>query len=93
LIVESLLGLTRHASTLHFAPCLPADWPRVEVNYCYGETVYRIALVQTPGAVTGTVVTVDGAGQPDRTVPLVDDREEHIIEVSVSGGQGSDRAE
>ena len=93
LIVESLLGLTRHADTLHFAPCLPADWPRVDVNYCYRETVYRIAIVQTPGAVTGTVVTVDGAGRPDRTVPLVDDRGEHIIEVIVSRGQGSERAE
>ena len=93
LIVESLLGLRLHADTLGFAPCLPADWPRVGVNYRYRETIYRIAIVQTLDVDDGTVVMVDGVAQPDHTVPLVNDRKEHTVEVTVTGSHASGRAE
>jgi hypothetical protein len=47
------------------------------------ETVYHIA-VQRPTAEKGeTRVTVDGAVQHDNTIPLVDDRQEHHVEVSI----------
>ncbi len=48
LIVESLLGLRLEVDKLRFAPCLPADWKTFKVHYRYRETVYHIAVLQTP---------------------------------------------
>jgi cellobiose phosphorylase len=81
--VESLLGLRLEVDTLRFAPCLPEDWEAVKVHYRYRETVYHIAVQQT-GAGDGELgVTVDGVEQPGMAVPLVDDRQEHSVEVRI----------
>ena len=81
LIVESLLGLRREADRLRFAPCLPVDWKEFKVYYRYRETVYEIAVLQQPAKVGETTVTVDGVEQHDKTIPLVDDRRNHSVEV------------
>jgi cellobiose phosphorylase len=87
LIVESLLGLRLEGDRLRVAPCLPPDWPGFGVRYRYRETLYRITVVQVArGEETG--VTVDGAAGPDRGIPLVDDRREHVVEVRVLTGRG-----
>jgi len=85
LIVESLLGLTLEVDKLRFAPCLPADWETFKLHYRYRETVYHITVLQTPAAYNQARVTVDGVAQRDETVPLVDDRLEHAVEVRMSG--------
>ncbi|HEX2649366.1 MAG TPA: glucoamylase family protein [Burkholderiales bacterium] len=85
LVVESLLGLRLTAGRLHFAPCLPAGWPGFELRYRYRETVYRITVRQNTDA--GVTVSVDGIVQADAVVPLVDDRQEHQISVSVPAPQ------
>jgi len=85
LIVESLLGLRLEVDKLHFAPCLPADWQGFKLHYRYRETVYHIAVLQTPAGDGETRVTVDGIAQPDQALPLVDDRREHSVEVSIPG--------
>jgi cellobiose phosphorylase len=84
LIVESLLGLQRKADMLRFAPCLPPDWQRAEVNYRYRETVYRVTITQEPGADAAATVTVDGVECIDGAVVLVDDRREHVVGVRVA---------
>ncbi len=88
LIMESLLGLRLEADRLHLAPCLPADWPGFKIHYRYRETVYHIAVTQTPVADAGTSagmrVTVDGQEQHDQIIPLVDDHREHWVEVSIA---------
>jgi cyclic beta-1,2-glucan synthetase len=88
LIMESLLGLRLEVDKLRFTPCLPADWEGFKVHYRYRETVYHIAVVQTPGGNGGMRVTVDGVEQHDETIPLVDDHQEHWVEVRipVTGG-------
>jgi cellobiose phosphorylase len=83
LIVESLLGLRLEVDKLHFAPCLPADWKGFKLYYRYRETVYEIAVLQQPAEVGGTRVTVDGIEQPDKSIPLVDDRRNHSVEVVI----------
>ena len=81
LIVESLLGLRLEVDKLRFAPCLPADWPGFKVHYRYRETVYHISVHQT-GAENGQMsVTVDGVERPGQVIPLVDDQQEHSVEV------------
>ncbi len=81
LILESLLGLRLEVDKLSFAPCLPADWKQYKVHYRYRETVYHIVVLQTKGE---TMVTVDGIRQPENAIPLIDDRQNHSVEVRIS---------
>ena len=91
LIVESLLGLRLGVDRLRFAPCLPADWKAFKVHYRYRETVYHIAILHTRDGDGETSVTVDGVEQHDKAIPLVDDRQEHAVEVRIPS-QGSARS-
>jgi cellobiose phosphorylase len=84
LIVESLLGLRLEVDKLRFSPCLPMDWKASKVHYRYQETVYHISVLQTHGGNGETSVTVDGVERPDRAIPLVDDRQEHSVEVRIA---------
>jgi len=92
LIVESLLGLRLEVDKLRFEPCLPVEWEMFKVHYRYRETIYYITVRQTPAAnnkmIGETGITIDGVEQHDKTIPLVDDRQEHSVEVRihVAGG-------
>ena len=81
LIVESLLGLRLEVDKLRFTPCLPADWQGFKMHYRYQETVYHIEVLQTPAVIGEMRVSVDSIEQHDKTIPLVDDRKEHWVEV------------
>ncbi len=89
LIVESLLGLNLEVDKLSFRPCLPSHWRDYTIHYRYRDTPYRIHLVRR--AVVGAAraalrVTLDGVEQADAVVSLVDDRQEHAVEVSLPEG-------
>jgi cyclic beta-1,2-glucan synthetase len=58
------------------------------MHYRYRETVYHIAVLQTPAGKGEMRVTVDGMEQHDQAIALVDDRKEHWAEVRipVTGG-------
>jgi cyclic beta-1,2-glucan synthetase len=81
LILESLLGLRLEVDKLRFAPCLPAAWPRFTLHYRYRETVYHITVTQPSGPGSAKGVTMDGVQQDDTAVSLVDDHQEHTVEV------------
>ncbi|MGF1614974.1 MAG: GH36-type glycosyl hydrolase domain-containing protein [Gammaproteobacteria bacterium] len=87
LIVESLLGLRLEGDRLHVAPCLPAHWGALKIHYRYRETVYHIAIEQTREGDDGKSgvmgVTVDGVEQDGQVIALVDDHQEHTVEVRV----------
>lgn len=85
LIVESLLGLRLEADRLRFVPCLPAEWEACKVHYQFRNTVYHIAVVSTRAGKGEIGVTVDGVAQPDNAVSLLDDRQEHAVEVNIYG--------
>ncbi len=82
LIVESLLGLRLETDSLHFEPCLPEEWDSFKVHYRYRETTYHITIRQTRDN-SGASVVVDGALQSGTTISLVDDRQEHAVEVRI----------
>jgi cellobiose phosphorylase len=84
LIVESLLGLRLEGDKLRFEPCLPVDWETFMIHYRYRETVYHITIRQTPAGSREMSVTVNGITQYDKAIPLVDDRQEHSVEVRIS---------
>jgi cellobiose phosphorylase len=88
LIVESLLGLRLETDKLSFAPCLPADWESFKVHYRYRETIYHITIQQMSAGSGETSVTVDGVEQPDDTIPLIDDQQEHLVEVRIPVAEG-----
>ncbi|MDP3512256.1 MAG: cyclic beta 1-2 glucan synthetase, partial [Sulfuritalea sp.] len=97
LMLESLLGLSLVGDRLHLAPCLPADWQAFKIHYRYRETVYHIAVAQTRAGDEGsdggrsgvTSVLVDGVERADKTIPLVDDRRDHEVAVTVRAAQPS----
>jgi len=88
LIVESLLGLRLEVDKLRFEPCLPADWEMFKVHYRYRETVYHITILQMHAGSGETSVIVDGIERHDKAIPLVDDRQEHVVEVRIPVAEG-----
>jgi cellobiose phosphorylase len=50
LIIESLLGITRHGDKLRLRPRLPKAWPGAKVIYHEGSARYEIEMRRTPGA-------------------------------------------
>ena len=88
LIVESLLGLRLEVDKLRIAPCLPADWKGFTLHYRYRETVYHIIVRQTTAGNVGMSVALDGVERPDKLIPLVNDRQEHSVEVNIQAAGG-----
>jgi cellobiose phosphorylase len=90
LIVETLLGLQLEVDQLRIAPCIPAQWEAYKIHYRYRETLYHITVKRTGGTTDQVIqVTVDGAemegtGRPQGTIPLVDDHQEHYVEVALN---------
>lgn len=85
LIIESLMGLNRQADRLFIEPRLPEAWDHCAITYRYDETPYRISIQQRkvtgePGANT---IVLDGADTGDQGVLLVDDQQEHTIDVII----------
>jgi cellobiose phosphorylase len=92
LIVESLLGLRREANRLHVAPCMPSDWTSYAIGYQFGETRYRIVVekLASNGDAQSCQVIVDGVDVGDGGIPLVDDQQEHNVEVGFRPARGED---
>jgi cyclic beta-1,2-glucan synthetase len=89
LVLESLLGLRREGDKLRLAPCLPADWQGFTLRYRYGETVYRIAVAANSDDGGAARVVVDGVEQPDQAISLVDDQQEHAVEIRLAAATAS----
>ena len=88
LVTESLLGLRLEVDRLRVEPLFPADWKSYDIHYRYRETFHHIHVRNLGGGQRVTRVTLDGAEQPDKTIPLHDDRREHHAEVEVGGAAG-----
>ncbi len=83
LITEALLGLHLEVDKLRFSPCLPEDWSSYKIHYRYRETFYHITIHHRGAGKSVTQVVVDGNEQPEHFVPLVDDRNNHHVDVEV----------
>ena len=85
LIVETLLGLRLEADQLRVSPRLPRAWESLKLHYRYRDTFYHITVKRAGLEVAQPVrVIVDGKEQPDATIQLVDDRQEHTVEMKVA---------
>jgi cyclic beta-1,2-glucan synthetase len=88
LIVESLIGLRLEVDKLWIAPCLPQEWDSFKIHYRYGETFYHITIHLTDKATTDEStatrrMTLDGVELTDDFVCLVDDHQDHEVEVII----------
>jgi cellobiose phosphorylase len=79
LILETLLGLSREPERLRLTPRLPASWKGFKLHYRFRETLYHVAI--TKGGAGGGRTIVDGVVQADDSIPLVNDKMEHQVEV------------
>ena len=66
----------------------PRDWPSYTICDRYSDTTYRIT-VHNPGhgvREAGPIRTmvVDGVPQDDHAIPLVDDHQQHLIEIKLA---------
>jgi cellobiose phosphorylase len=84
-ILESLLGFRRQGGTLQIVPCIPAEWDTYTLHYRFGETMYHIKVSHgLPGSVaTASRTTLDGIELRDNSIPLNDDRVEHVVVVTI----------
>ena len=81
LMIESLLGIARAGTQLRIKPCLPHNWPGYSLEYQFQQTRYHIKVTQSleqPSA-----IWLDGVAQQGDTFALVDDQQEHEVEVVV----------
>jgi cyclic beta-1,2-glucan synthetase len=75
---------------LRLAPRIPAGWGSFKIHYRYRETFYHISVEQvekTPEPVVRATldgVDLDQEGRGQTTIPLVDDRRDHYVEVRLS---------
>ena len=82
LVVESLIGLRVEAGKLQFVPCVPAEWKEFKVRYRYRETNYAITVRQGSAADGRAAATVDGVAQASGSITLIDDHQDHSVEVT-----------
>jgi cyclic beta-1,2-glucan synthetase len=83
LIVESLLGLRLEVDVLHFAPRLPAAWSNFQIHYRYRETFYHITIHHSGAGATVRRLTLDGVELSGDCLTLVDDRQDHKVEIEL----------
>ena len=82
-VLESLLGVNLEVGKLRLTPCLPNDWKGFSLRYRYRETFYKIEIRRATGDNQAMRVTVDGIAQADALITLVDDRQEHVVEIQI----------
>ena len=83
LILESLLGMSINMDKMSFDPCFPKEWKEFKISYLFRETIYKITVRQTNDGVEEASVTIDGFVRKDRTIQLVNDHQEHLVEVKI----------
>jgi cellobiose phosphorylase len=89
LILESLLGIRLEVDRLRLSPLVPPSWPAFDVHYRWRETVHHIHVVNGGDGRSVVRVVADGVEQPDHTIPLREDRNEHWCEVTLGGARGT----
>lgn len=90
LIVESLLGLELEMDKLRITPCLPAEWTKFKIHYRYRETFYHISIQNHGADTTVCQMTLDGTELLDDFITLIDDRQDHEVEIVMRQEQNSD---
>jgi cellobiose phosphorylase len=81
--VESLLGLRLEVDKLCFTPCLPTQWGKFQIHYRFRETFYHITIHNSGPDSTISRLTLDGVPLSGDCLTLVDDGQDHHVEVEM----------
>jgi cellobiose phosphorylase len=85
LLVETLLGVRLEGDRLRLNPLLPRDWKSLNLHYRHHDTFYHISVRRiAAGEARLARVIVDGKEQEDATIQLIDDRQDHAVEMIVA---------
>jgi cyclic beta-1,2-glucan synthetase len=82
--LEWILGLRVRAGRLQFTPCIPADWPRFEIQFKHATARYEIMVENPDGVGSGIAcIEMDGNTLPsgDVSIVLADDGRTHRVRV------------
>jgi cyclic beta-1,2-glucan synthetase len=84
--LEAVLGFQKFGETLRIDPVIPPTWDGFDMTYRFGKATYQIAVCN-PEHVAHHVhqVTLDGKLLNEAFFPLVDDGQEHRVEVIMGG--------
>jgi cyclic beta-1,2-glucan synthetase len=84
LLIETLLGVNREGDQLRLTPRLPKSWTNYKIHYCYYQTVYHITITRlVADSASANQLFLDGQELAAETIPLVDNRHEHFVELKV----------
>jgi cellobiose phosphorylase len=84
LLIETLLGVNLEGDHLRLTPRLPNDWTTYKIHYRYRQTIYHITITRLVTEAAGAnQLILDGEELALKTVPLVDDRREHFVELKI----------
>jgi cyclic beta-1,2-glucan synthetase len=91
--LESILGFNVRGAQLEMNPCLPPEWPGVQISYRHRTARYEIEIVnQTSGDGQVSNGTLDGVVQTGwpLSIALVDDGAVHHLKVIVRRPQDTE---
>ena len=84
LLVETLLGVNLEGDCLRLAPRLPRTWTTFKIHYRYRQTVFHITITRlATDSADASLLSLDGGELSGQTIPLRDDRHEHVVEMKV----------
>jgi cyclic beta-1,2-glucan synthetase len=84
--LEWILGFRRQGDSLLIAPCIPRDWPRVDIRFRHGSARYEIVIENPDGTGRGVRdAYLDGLRLPpgEARILLVDDGAPHHLQVTL----------
>ena len=80
--LEYILGFQKNGETLIIDPCIPGKWKEYDITYNYMGTHYAIKVKNPDGLNKGVkTISVDGIISTRNIINLVDDQENHEVEV------------
>jgi len=84
LLIETLLGVNLEGDQLRLTPRMPKSWSSYKIHYRFRQTVYHITITRFDADLEeANQLLLDGNELAAQTVPLVDDRREHFVEMKV----------
>jgi len=83
-LIETLPGVNLVGDQLRLNHRLPKNWTTFKIHYRYRQTVYHITITRLAAdSADANQFFLDGNELVVKTVPLVDDRREHFVELKV----------
>jgi len=82
LLIETLLGVNLEGNQLRLIPRLLKSWTSCKIHYRHRQTAYHITITQLAAEPAEAIhLVLDGKALAGKTIPLVDDRQEHFVEL------------